>query len=84
MKKPCKYLIYKAFVLRLVDLPGLEPRLTEPKSAVLPLHHRSIPNFRVAKVESFLLLANNLNKNIFFSFFLLQEAGMFCYNPIIV
>ena len=25
-----------------VDLPGLEPRLTEPKSAVLPLHHRSI------------------------------------------
>ena len=25
-----------------VDLPGFEPRLTEPKSVVLPLHHRSI------------------------------------------
>jgi hypothetical protein len=24
-----------------VDLLGLEPRLTEPKSGVLPLHHRS-------------------------------------------
>ena len=26
----------------LVELPGLEPRTTEPKSAVLPLHHSSI------------------------------------------
>ena len=26
-----------------VDRLGLEPRLTEPKSVVLPLHHRSIP-----------------------------------------
>jgi len=25
-----------------VDLPGFEPRLTEPKSVVLPLHHRSL------------------------------------------
>ena len=25
-----------------VDLPGFEPRQTEPKSVVLPLHHRSI------------------------------------------
>lgn len=25
-----------------VGLPGLEPRITEPKSAVLPLHHRPI------------------------------------------
>ena len=25
-----------------VDLPGFEPRLTEPKSEVLPLHHRSV------------------------------------------
>ena len=25
-----------------VELPGLEPRTTEPKSAVLPLHHSSI------------------------------------------
>ena len=24
-----------------VELPGLEPRTTEPKSAVLPLHHSS-------------------------------------------
>ncbi len=27
-----------------VDLPGLEPRKPEPKTGVLPLHHRSIPN----------------------------------------
>ena len=26
-----------------VDLPGLEPRKPEPKTGVLPLHHRSIP-----------------------------------------
>ena len=25
-----------------VDLLGFEPRLTEPKSAVLPLHNRSL------------------------------------------
>ena len=24
-------------------MPGIEPRLAEPKSAVLPLHHISIP-----------------------------------------
>ena len=28
----------------LVDLWGFEPQLTEPKSAVLPLHHRSNKN----------------------------------------
>ena len=28
--------------LRVVELPGFEPRITEPKSAVLPLHHSSI------------------------------------------
>ncbi len=27
----------------LVGLLGLEPRTTEPKSAVLPLHHRPVP-----------------------------------------
>ena len=26
-----------------VGLLGLEPRTTEPKSAVLPLHHRPVP-----------------------------------------
>ena len=26
-----------------VDLPGFEPRKPEPKTGVLPLHHRSIP-----------------------------------------
>jgi hypothetical protein len=28
----------------LVDQPGFEPRQTEPKSVVLPLHHWSIRN----------------------------------------
>lgn len=27
---------------KVVDLWGFEPQLTEPKSAVLPLHHRSV------------------------------------------
>jgi hypothetical protein len=30
--------------LKIVDLPGLEPRKTVPKTVVLPLHHRSILN----------------------------------------
>ena len=29
-----------------VDLKGLEPLITEPKSAVLPLHHRSIRHIK--------------------------------------
>ncbi len=41
----------------LVELPGLEPRTTEPKSAVLPLHHSSIrcskATAKVAKKSEF-------------------------------
>ena len=37
-----------------VDPPGLEPRKAEPESAVLPLHHGSIPLHRKG------------NQNIFF------------------
>ncbi len=37
-----------------VDLPGFEPRLTEPKSVVLPLHHRSVVYFGTAKIYVFL------------------------------
>ena len=38
-----------------VGLLGLEPRITEPKSAVLPLHHRpAILHFCGAKVLLFL------------------------------
>ena len=40
-----------------VELPGLEPRTTEPKSAVLPLHHSSIrcskATAKVAKKSEF-------------------------------
>ena len=38
-----KYHIYKDLIIIIVDLPGFEPGLTEPKSAVLPLHNRSVP-----------------------------------------
>lgn len=31
--------------LCVVDLPGFEPRQTESKSVVLPLHHKSIRTF---------------------------------------
>lgn len=36
-----------------VDLPGFEPRQTEPKSVVLPLHHRSIFLFWDCKYIAF-------------------------------
>lgn len=44
--------------LVLVDLWGFEPQITEPKSAVLPLHHRSVPYLFVNRGEQqiFLLL----------------------------
>lgn len=45
-KKPCKLSVYKAFK---VDPLGLEPRMTVPKTVVLPLHHGSIPTlFRIS------------------------------------
>jgi hypothetical protein len=33
----------EGFYFYFVDLPGFEPRKPEPKTGVLPLHHRSIP-----------------------------------------
>ena len=35
-------LLWAAFDCPLVELPRFELRITEPKSAVLPLHHSSI------------------------------------------
>ncbi len=32
---------------KIVDLLGFEPRTTEPKSDVLPLHHRSKSNAKI-------------------------------------
>ena len=40
-------LIQNAF---LVGLPGFEPRQTEPKTVVLPLHNNPILYLRVAKI----------------------------------
>ena len=37
-------MLQEASLFTCVDLPGLEPRKPEPKTGVLPLHHRSIPN----------------------------------------
>ena len=34
----------------LVEMQGLEPRITEPKSAVLPLHHNSKKSPAYARV----------------------------------
>ena len=45
----------------LVDLWGFEPQLTEPKSAVLPLHHRSVPikkNFPTVVLERYGVFCN--------------------------
>lgn len=44
-----------------VVLLGLEPRQTEPESAVLPLHHRTIVWNAAAKVMIFLKIAQNLS-----------------------
>lgn len=41
---------HKGGLSRFVVLPGFEPRLTEPKSVVLPLHHRTNSPFGDAKV----------------------------------
>ena len=49
-KKPST-LLQKALICYSVDLPGFEPRKPEPKTGVLPLHHRSIPKCD-AKVSS--------------------------------
>jgi|JI8StandDraft_1071087.scaffolds.fasta_scaffold12024_3 hypothetical protein len=35
--------------LKFVGLPGFEPRQTEPKTVVLPLHNNPILNFGVQK-----------------------------------
>ena len=40
----CKITKAGVFRLLLVGLPGFEPRHTEPKSVVLPLHNRPILN----------------------------------------
>jgi hypothetical protein len=40
-KTPCISLKYRGFWVAVVDRPGFEPGQAEPKSAVLPLHHRS-------------------------------------------
>ncbi len=42
----------------MVDLPGFEPRMTVPKTEVLPLHHRSISNYD-AKLRVFSQYAKN-------------------------
>ena len=43
-----------------VEIPGFEPRQTEPKSVVLPLHHISI--FESANVGTFFEYTNVLGK----------------------
>jgi hypothetical protein len=42
-----------------VGLPGFEPRQTEPKSVVLPLHNRPILN-RAAKIDSGVKCSKNI------------------------
>lgn len=41
-KTPRKSLIYRAFNSQNVVRLGFEPRKAEPKTAVLPLHHRTV------------------------------------------
>lgn len=48
-------LIIKGFSSCFVVRPGLEPRLIEPKSTVLPLHHRTVPK-RVQNYKKYFCL----------------------------
>ncbi len=41
-----------------VGLLGLEPRTTEPKSAVLPLHHRPVPFHYFGIITSVMRMQN--------------------------
>lgn len=51
-----------------VDPPGLEPRKAEPESAVLPLHHGSIPLYTAKVIKIFfstkVLRRNFSNKKV--------------------
>ena len=38
-KNPCNFLVYRDINFVFVVPPGFEPRQTEPKSVVLPLHN---------------------------------------------
>ena len=54
-------LIFMIAFRLIVEPPGFEPGMTEPKSAVLPLHHGSIPLFKSsANIHSFLFQTNLL------------------------
>ena len=41
-----------------VDLLGFEPRLTDPETAVLPLHHKSERWFAAQKYNKYFLRAS--------------------------
>ena len=56
--KNSKTLTSKCLSGFIVDLPGFEPRTTDPESVVLPLHHRSMSNLSVCGCK--------YNQNIFF------------------
>ena len=47
-----------------VELPGLEPRTTEPKSAVLPLHHSSIRCSKAVQRYYFFFEITNFAKTL--------------------
>lgn len=65
--------------LKVVDPPGLEPRTTEPKSAVLPLHHGSVPCLKKqGKGIKFIFLQTTKCK-IYFLLFLSPSLPMIQY-----
>jgi hypothetical protein len=51
--------MFDRFQIQLVDLPGFEPGLTEPKSAVLPLHNRSVLIKKAVQIYKNLILHYN-------------------------
>ena len=40
---------HERYFVQMVEIPGFEPRQTEPKSVVLPLHHISVPDRKYTK-----------------------------------
>ena len=48
-KESDRKLFQSLSLAKMVEISGLEPKLAEPKSVVLPLHHISIPDCKDIK-----------------------------------
>ena len=62
------------YSLRLVGLPGFEPRMTGPESVVLPLHHSPIAS---AKVGYIFAISKKIPKKVLFLLRFFEKRPIF-------